>query len=1013
MKKIFLLLSVFVSLAGSAQNMHNTVSDVNSMQQIKTWVPASVYIGSDSIAHYSYYNIDSLNDALTNTTGAYYYSQGGWLSNSTSGGWIKPYYPFGVVFGNSIAEGFQTVSQGPLESGNHNQADIIGQIGYRLNQLTNMPFKNAGIGGQTSRVLRGRFLPDALGVTGLSVGDTITRPTLLHKPSIVVIEGGVNDFFKGVPIAETEENIMWMVQQCAYYQVPCVVLNCIGVGNVSGATKTQLENIAAFNRWLATGILNQFNAPVIDINSFWNSGQYGGISAYNNDNKHYSSFVLGDGIHFTVAGYDSVGYFIYRYGKLPRLTKIAFTSVLDPVNPPTNFNRPTTVTVGSTSYTLPNSAYDTIAVTAPVLTDTTKITITASTNVRGSSSVSGWTDIAFFLDNNPTNQVWTTQKQNYAGANTGDISANTVYIKTNTTAVSSPFILQNRDRTLDGIRTFQSDGGFNIVLNGLNTVSAPIGGAVLTVNGDINNNNQHAILGASQFNQFIQLGYNSTPGITGYGLGVYNRGSLGSGMQLETIGWLGINYWGGDNPSQNAHFLNRGFINSNAGIGNINDDNDTLSFIHNQPAYNQTQSGHAASFVGFSLFDPKPVALGNSIMFGYWNTDGNNYFGSAPTTNGRSIFGTMTDDASSRVQITGNLSMFTGKVNFAASTTSLPSLNIPGGTAPTSPSNGDMWQASNHLFARLNSVSVQLDAQTTGFAPLASPTFTGTPTLPTGTIATTQSAANNSTAIATTAYSDAATNLKANIASPTFTGTPAGPTAAVGTNTTQIASTAFVQAAIPFDDLAAMQALGSVIKAQSLGMNSPVLVNASVTMNNQQFLIQAITVKTAFTATGGKWVQAVQGSYTGNNYNGIILASYSGGTLTAIASSTTDNSIWSTATANTMGSKAFSSTVPLTPGVYYLIFLYCRSAETTAPKIGSFGSTVTPPGVDFTNSGKLFATLTGQTAVFGTLAMSTTTGAAGGVYAALYDMKTVFIFLILPTLLFRRRRMDNYLKQAA
>ena len=37
---------------------------------------------------------------------------------------------------------------------------------------------------------------------------------------------------------------------------------------------------------------------------------------------------------------------------------------------------------------------------------------------------------------------------------------------------------------------------------------------------------------------------------------------------------------------------------------------------------------------------------------------------------------------------------------------------------------------------------------------------------------------------------------KANLASPTFTGTPKAPTAAVGTNTTQIATTAFVQAAI-------------------------------------------------------------------------------------------------------------------------------------------------------------------------------------------------------------------------
>lgn len=43
-------------------------------------------------------------------------------------------------------------------------------------------------------------------------------------------------------------------------------------------------------------------------------------------------------------------------------------------------------------------------------------------------------------------------------------------------------------------------------------------------------------------------------------------------------------------------------------------------------------------------------------------------------------------------------------------------------------------------------------------ADLASPTFTGTPTLPTGTIATTQSAGNNTTAVATTAFVTAINN---------------------------------------------------------------------------------------------------------------------------------------------------------------------------------------------------------------------------------------------------------------
>lgn len=77
-------------------------------------------------------------------------------------------------------------------------------------------------------------------------------------------------------------------------------------------------------------------------------------------------------------------------------------------------------------------------------------------------------------------------------------------------------------------------------------------------------------------------------------------------------------------------------------------------------------------------------------------------------------------------------------------------------------------------------------------ADLASPTFSGTPSLPTGTTGTTQAAADNTTKLATTAFVTTADNLKANLAGPTFTGTPAAPTAAVDTNTTQVATTAFV-----------------------------------------------------------------------------------------------------------------------------------------------------------------------------------------------------------------------------
>ena len=84
-----------------------------------------------------------------------------------------------------------------------------------------------------------------------------------------------------------------------------------------------------------------------------------------------------------------------------------------------------------------------------------------------------------------------------------------------------------------------------------------------------------------------------------------------------------------------------------------------------------------------------------------------------------------------------------------------------------------------------------LDVTSAGGAPLASPSFAGTPTAPTPT------AGNNSNQIATTAFVETATSGGyAPINSPTFTGIPAGPTAAVGTNSTQLATTAYVLAAI-------------------------------------------------------------------------------------------------------------------------------------------------------------------------------------------------------------------------
>jgi hypothetical protein len=83
----------------------------------------------------------------------------------------------------------------------------------------------------------------------------------------------------------------------------------------------------------------------------------------------------------------------------------------------------------------------------------------------------------------------------------------------------------------------------------------------------------------------------------------------------------------------------------------------------------------------------------------------------------------------------------------------------------------------------VDGVTSAIQTQFTAKAPLASPTFTGTPAAPTA------AGGTNTTQIATTAF--VATSF-APLASPTLTGVPAAPTASVGTNTTQLATTAFV-----------------------------------------------------------------------------------------------------------------------------------------------------------------------------------------------------------------------------
>jgi hypothetical protein len=128
------------------------------------------------------------------------------------------------------------------------------------------------------------------------------------------------------------------------------------------------------------------------------------------------------------------------------------------------------------------------------------------------------------------------------------------------------------------------------------------------------------------------------------------------------------------------------------------------------------------------------------------------------------------------------------------------STNLPIGAIRWS-SSANRWQKwSGSAWGELTGTYALTGLSTTGNASIGGTLgVTGATTLTGGGTSTTPATADNSTAIATTAFVKA--QNYAPLASPTLTGTPTAPTAALGNNTTQLATTAFVNAEIANDAL--------------------------------------------------------------------------------------------------------------------------------------------------------------------------------------------------------------------
>jgi len=201
-------------------------------------------------------------------------------------------------------------------------------------------------------------------------------------------------------------------------------------------------------------------------------------------------------------------------------------------------------------------------------------------------------------------------------------------------------------------------------------------------------------------------------------------------------------------------------------------------------------------------------------------------------------------------------------------------------------------QAAANVFSQIN-INSKADKN--------SPTFTGIPVLPTGTIGVTQTVGNNSSALATTGFvyqatsgivSQATVDTKADKNSPTFTGIPVLPTGTIGVtqtptdSSTKLATTAFIK---QITSVVASQAnmnakadmispvflgtpylpTGTIAVTQDVGNNSTAIATtAFVLANSNASGYQSITAGTEISNSSptdipvnGMTIRAVAGKY--------------------------------------------------------------------------------------------------------------------------------------------------------
>lgn len=181
-----------------------------------------------------------------------------------------------------------------------------------------------------------------------------------------------------------------------------------------------------------------------------------------------------------------------------------------------------------------------------------------------------------------------------------------------------------------------------------------------------------------------------------------------------------------------------------------------------------------------------------------------------------------------------------------------------------------------------------------------------------------------------------------------------------------------------------LRGLGSAIIGQTLGTQSPMNITGGAALSDATQVTIAVECFYDATCTGIKWYQSTQGNFTGDQFNGWALYTISGGTLTQVAITANDQTIFK----NAQGwvTTPWTSTVAVQAGeVYFVALLYNNSAQTTAPSVGNcvIGASVAAT-FDLANSVKLASTWGARTTLAASIAMTSLTATTLRPYVMLY-----------------------------